>query len=155
MTVRCDEKLRRLFGADSVQLGRMSELVKANLTPPEPVQLRYTIKWVGWWDWLGGWLTGWMDGWLGYWVGRELVGRERTQLGAQDGAVAQRAAVVQEMTRCQILILTRVLVAPRVLQAPRACIAAPGLLRFRHRGANEVRCWAAGCPTQRSQGRRR
>ncbi|KAI3438625.1 hypothetical protein D9Q98_001047 [Chlorella vulgaris] len=44
VTVRCDEKLRRLFGADSVQLGRMSELVKANLTPPEPVQLRYTIK---------------------------------------------------------------------------------------------------------------
>lgn len=43
--VRCDEQLRPLFGTDSVELGKMAEALKSHLTPPEPVQLRYTIRW--------------------------------------------------------------------------------------------------------------
>jgi hypothetical protein len=45
--VRCDEQLRPLFGTDSVELGKMADALKSHLTPPEPVQLRYTIRRVG------------------------------------------------------------------------------------------------------------
>ncbi|EFN57724.1 hypothetical protein CHLNCDRAFT_57254 [Chlorella variabilis] len=42
--VRCDERLRPLFGTDSVELGKMAEALKQHLTLPEPVKLQYTIK---------------------------------------------------------------------------------------------------------------
>lgn len=45
VTIRCDERLRELFGgAAAVELGRMAEAIKPHLSPPEPVKLTYTIK---------------------------------------------------------------------------------------------------------------
>lgn len=45
VTIRCDDRLRELFGgAASVELGRMAEALKPHLSPPEPVKLTYTIK---------------------------------------------------------------------------------------------------------------
>ena len=42
--IRCDERLRAVFGADRMELGRMGEALKEHLTPPEPITLLYAIR---------------------------------------------------------------------------------------------------------------
>ncbi|KAL4425736.1 hypothetical protein ABPG75_009752 [Micractinium tetrahymenae] len=45
VTIRCDERLRELFGgAASVELGRMAEALKPHLSLPEPVKITYTVR---------------------------------------------------------------------------------------------------------------
>ena len=44
VVVRCDARLRELFGADAVELPRMAQALKAHLQPLEPVTLHFTVK---------------------------------------------------------------------------------------------------------------
>lgn len=45
VTFRCDGALRELFGADAVELARAAEALKPHLGTPDPVELRYTVRW--------------------------------------------------------------------------------------------------------------